>query len=401
MKNKKKGKVIQMLSPENYIRQKARTLPLFECRVNNEWKETGLADIFIARKHTNGNITAGLYLVDLKCLGLKDANYWFNINENEYLDTLEHATQYMEMEKISYTLAHNIIFAGIEFADEYGFKPHKDFTSVVQFILEEDTEDIELLEIECGIGGKPAYVRGPLDDDAKAARVIAQLEKVAGPGNYNIIHNDEEWDEMDETDLERPPSDATFQFKVQLKNISKPPVWRRIVMPSSYTFYDFHVAIQIAFEWTDSHLFVFSPKGFGSSPAITESHGEYLDDWEENKLEANEVFLNEIFDTEKQKYTYIYDFGDTWEHTITLEKIVKGNAKFADCLDGKGKCPPEDCGGIWGYEQLKEILADKKHPEYKEHAEWLGLRKKDTWDPAEFDLKEIRQMMSDVFNELI
>lgn len=187
MAKKNKGKVIQMLSPENYIRQKARTLPLFECRINSEWEETGLANITVARKHTNGNITMGLYLIDLKCLGVKDAHYFFNISESKYREILNDIEEQMEAGPISYTLAHNIIYAGIEFADDYGFKPHRDFTSVAQYILEEDTNDIELMEIECGENGTPLYVQGPLDNDTRARQIIAQLERTAGPGNYDFI----------------------------------------------------------------------------------------------------------------------------------------------------------------------------------------------------------------------
>lgn len=189
MAHKQKGQVVQMLSPENYIRQKARTLPLFECRANNDWKETGLANIMVARKHSNGNITMGIYLVDLKCLGVKDTHYWFNIPESEYRNILERVNEAMEMGPISYTLAHNIVFAGIEFADEFGFKPHNDFTSVSQYVLEEDNEKIELMEIECGIESKPTYIKGPHDSDARSAQILAQLERTAGQGNFSFIDN--------------------------------------------------------------------------------------------------------------------------------------------------------------------------------------------------------------------
>jgi hypothetical protein len=187
MVKKKKGKVIQMLSPENYIRQKARALPLFECFINSDWEENGMANITVARKHSNGNITMGIYLTDLKCLGVKDAFYFFNISEREYGDILEDMAEEMATEPVSYTLAHNIIYAGIEFADDYKFKPHKNFTSVAQHILEEDTDDIELIDIECGKDGKPFYVRGPLDTEKRANQIIAQLEREAGPGNYEVI----------------------------------------------------------------------------------------------------------------------------------------------------------------------------------------------------------------------
>lgn len=407
MAKKQKGKVIQMLTPENYIRQKARTLPVFECRVNVEWNENGLANIIVSRKHTNGNITAGMYLVDLKCLGVKDASYWFNITESEYNEILEYASENMELEAISYTLAHNIIFAGLEFAEDYGFKPHKDFTSVAKFVLDEDSDDIELMEINCGIDDKPAYMRGPFDDDAKVARIIAQLEKFAGPNNYFVIDEEEEddlWDDIledddEDADFEYIPSDTTFQFKVELNGVSDPTVWRRLTLPSNYTFADFHTAIQIAFGWDDAHFYMFSPKGFGSNPQITELAEEEMNEWGEGKLEAEELLLSDIFKTEKQKYTYIYDFGDSWKHIITLEKILAKTILLPDCLGGKGKCPPEDCGGVGGYYGLKEILADKKHPEYSEYAEWVGLEKNERWDVNEFNIEEINNDLKDIFDE--
>ena len=401
MAKKKKGKVIQMLTPENYIRQKARSLPVFECWLNNDWEENGLANILVGRKHSNGHITAGLYLVDLKCLGVKDSAYWFNIPEFEFREILNRASGRMYMESVSYTLVHNIIFAGLEFADDFGFKPYKEFTSVAQYILEEDTDDIEVIEIDCGMDGKPAYIRGPLENDVEAARIIAQLEKSAGPGNYTYIDEMNDRDSMDDDyedeDFDYTPSDTTFQFKIELKGVSDPKVWRRLILPSDYTFMDLHTAIQISFGWEDSHLFMFSPKGFGSNPQITEIDEDEMDDWGEKKLDADELILSDIFRTEKQKYTYIYDFGDSWEHIITLEKILEKPTLYPECLDGNGKCPPEDCGGIGGFYHLKEILSNKEDPEYEEYKEWMGLEDDETWDAEEFNMQEINSELKDIY----
>lgn len=204
MAKKNTGKVIQMLSPENYIRKKARALPIYECVINENWDESKLARLSIARKHTNGNITACFYLVDLMCLGVKDTDYMFNEPLSVYSEHMQMTSEKMATVEVEYALAHNIIFSGLEFAEDYGFKPHKDFTSVTQFMLEEDTDDIELIEIDCGIGGKPTYSRGPFDDDALVKRIIAQLEKSAGEGNYSIVDEfevddyDDDYDEDDD-----------------------------------------------------------------------------------------------------------------------------------------------------------------------------------------------------------
>lgn len=220
MAKKKAGKVIQMLSPENYIRTKARALPIYECLVNPEWKEGGFANIIVARSHTNGNITLCIYLIDLYCLGVKDSYYKFNILRDEYLDIL-HSSQITEPIPISYTLVHNIIYAGLEHAEELGFKPHKDFTSITRFMLEEDTEDVELIEIECGRDGKPLYVSGPFDDERKKNAVIKQLEKTVGVGNFDYItsSSDDEFDreKEDDEDWEKDDFDGfTFEDKKKL-----------------------------------------------------------------------------------------------------------------------------------------------------------------------------------------
>lgn len=127
MAKKVKRKVIQMLSPENYIIQKARTLPLYECIINDDWDESGICNLIVSRKHTNGNLTMEIHLVDLKCLGVKDAMYGHNIYEHEYRELVGEAGKSLNMISIAYPLAHNIVYAGIEFAEEFGFRPHKNF----------------------------------------------------------------------------------------------------------------------------------------------------------------------------------------------------------------------------------------------------------------------------------
>ncbi len=210
-----------MLSPENYIRQKARRLPLHECRINKDWEDSGLAYISVARKHANGNITMGMFLVDLKLLGVKDALYQFNISELEYREVVEELNEKMDTEVVSYTLAHNIIYAGVEFAEDYGFKPHKDFTSVARYILEEDSDAIELIEIECGENDMPLYVRGPFETETRARQIIAQLEAKAGPGNYKVVWlDDEDFFEEDPWDDESDFEDKLDEMEERFEDVS-------------------------------------------------------------------------------------------------------------------------------------------------------------------------------------
>lgn len=217
MAKNKKGKIVQMLNPENYIRKKVRTLVIHECWINTDWEEAQKANILIARKHTNGNFTIGFFLVDLLCLGIKDAHFQFNIFDFHYKEVLEMAGDGIDIKKIDYTLAHNIIFAGLEFADDFGFKPHKNYTSTMQYFLEDDTDDIELMEIVCGHNDQPMYVQGPYENEIEANRIMAQLEKTAGKGNYQFIRekpNDLHFDNdiwEDDIDFEEDSYDNKFE----------------------------------------------------------------------------------------------------------------------------------------------------------------------------------------------
>lgn len=208
-----------MLSPENYIRKKARTLPIFECLVSSEWEETRLPNIVIARKHTNGNITVCTYLVDLGCLGVKDSLFLFNATIIKYNELKEKINAGMEMTEVDYPLVHNIILAGVEYAEEFGFKPCKEYEAVTKFMLEEDTDEIELIEIECGKNDKPLYIQGPFEDISRANWIIAQLENTAGPDNYNFILKigDESIDEYEDDELEEDDEFEGMSFEEKKK----------------------------------------------------------------------------------------------------------------------------------------------------------------------------------------
>lgn len=175
-------------------------------------------------------------------------------------------------------------------------------------------------------------------------------------------------------------------LRIQLAHIKNPPVWRRLTVPGQFSFHKLHLIIQLAFGWENYHLYQFSKDGFGSNEIISVPHEE---DWEEVK-DSKKIKLSEVFKTVRQKYTYIYDFGDSWTHKITVEKLEDTKATKADCLAGKGACPPEDCGGPWGYEELKITLANPKHEEYKSMKEWMGLEKNEKWDADAFVLEATR-----------
>jgi hypothetical protein len=177
-----------------------------------------------------------------------------------------------------------------------------------------------------------------------------------------------------------------FQFKITLKGI-KPPIWRRIQVPEIYTFWDLHVAIQDAMGWDDYHLHEFEvvnpSTGLGVIIGSPTPHevlaGEVLLSGEEK--------IADFFSMENRTASYVYDFGDYWEHKIQLEKVLprEKNIKYPICVKGKRACPPEDCGGVWGYAELLEIINNPEHEEYEEMLEWLGGK----FDPEHFDIREV------------
>lgn len=180
--------------------------------------------------------------------------------------------------------------------------------------------------------------------------------------------------------------DNVYQFKITLNDI-KPKIWRRIQVPETYSFWDLHVAIQDAMGWDDYHLHQFEMVNpstglnsiIGTPDKDSFSFEEILPDWKQK--------IAKFFSMENRVSSYIYDFGDDWIHIIKLEKILPRdiNIDYPICITGKRACPPEDCGGIWGYEDLKRIINDPDNEEHEEMMEWLG----DEFNPEHFDAKEV------------
>lgn len=152
-------------------------------------------------------------------------------------------------------------------------------------------------------------------------------------------------------------SDMTIQFKIQIRDIKKPPVWRRIVIPGNFTFHDLHNTIQSAFGWWDEHLYQFQRYPFDGGWCLKDID-EDDDNWGERPEDARETDVATFIQhMGLEKFVYVYDFGDSWVHDITVEQIDHdADLDHPVCLAGKGACPPEDCGGPWGYEELKEEM---------------------------------------------
>jgi hypothetical protein len=213
-----------------------------------------------------------------------------------------------------------------------------------------------------------------------------------------------------------------YQLRITL-NGTKPPIWRRVAVPPEITLGQLHEVIQIAMGWTDSHLHHFVLRDKSLKPSKDEMaqamrsmlegdddaadavfsrvRGEryfvpkqtpFGDPTELDGQDEDAVTLAEVCPKVKSKLIYEYDFGDGWQHTVEVQKIVEPEpgVEYPVCLAGKKACPPEDCGGVWGYYDLLETVANPKHENHDDMLEWLG----DDFDPEAFDLGEVNAILA-------
>ncbi|MBN1162490.1 plasmid pRiA4b ORF-3 family protein [Patescibacteria group bacterium] len=183
-----------------------------------------------------------------------------------------------------------------------------------------------------------------------------------------------------------------YQLKVILQDI-KPPIWRRLLIPSDATFWELHIAIQDSFGWEDYHLHQFFVGSAWDRNAIHISIPNPEDDWDEGEeaLDEEKIRLEEYLSPDQPKLTYVYDFGDNWEHKIVLEKILPLNPKevYPQVITGKRACPWEDSGGTWGYQDKIEILKDRKHEDHHSLMDWVGVSDISELDIESFDPEEV------------
>lgn len=209
-KKKKPQPTPKTLSPNKYIRLKGRALPIAACYINDDWQQKGIACIVVARQHLSGNYTTGQYLVDTFCLGMKDASAYFNIipkELKELIDQLPHCTE------ITYNEVHNLIYGAIAYAqEEVDIEPHPNF-ELAQYLLEEDTDDIPLIEYEYGKDGKPFFVAQTY---LEASKYLPKLQKRYGESLSYLILGDD-YDNYDNYE----GMDNEFDYDKQEKKIDR------------------------------------------------------------------------------------------------------------------------------------------------------------------------------------
>ena len=174
-----------------------------------------------------------------------------------------------------------------------------------------------------------------------------------------------------------------YQFRIDIKN-AKPAIWRRVLIENTRTFHELHILIQAVFGWDNSHLYQFM---IDRDTIITDTTNPYHEPYFYKEYNDKKTKLSKFFKSEGDMITYVYDFGDDWEHTIKLEKILQHDSKkhYPFLVTGKRATPPEDCGGIWGHERICYFLGEEEDsPEKEEVLEYY-----EGYDPEDFSKEEI------------
>ncbi len=181
-----------------------------------------------------------------------------------------------------------------------------------------------------------------------------------------------------------PEPIPVYQLRITLDGI-KPPIWRRIQVRGDISLFKLHKIIQAAMRWENYHLhqFIVGEDYYAiSSPE---------DDWPMETKNEKRTKLFQVAPSEKARFIYEYDFGDSWYHDILVETILHpvGDQKHPVCLAGKHSRPPEDCGGIGGYYEFLEAVSDPKHPDHEDMLNWAG----GDFDPERFDKEEVNRLL--------
>jgi hypothetical protein len=182
-----------------------------------------------------------------------------------------------------------------------------------------------------------------------------------------------------------------YQFKVTLIGIT-PSIWRRIQVPGGFSLAQLHRALQVALGWENYHLYMFhlGSKKYGP-PDVDEDDDLGL-------IDAKRARLRAVLPGVGAMFTYVYDYGDNWQHELLLEAIVMPDpaTKYPRCIAGERRCPPEDVGGIGGYARYLEAMFDPNHAEHEEMMMWRG-----PFDAEEFSAEKVNQELARKFRSML
>jgi hypothetical protein len=176
---------------------------------------------------------------------------------------------------------------------------------------------------------------------------------------------------------------SVHQLKLTLLEIN-PPIWRRLQVSSAINLRRLHDVIQEAMGWTQSHLYRFEINGV--------EFGEPDPEFGLPIRSAKATQLRKIAPEAGSTFLYEYDFGDSWEHQILVEQVLtpEHGVAYPRCVAGERACPPEDSGGVWGYEEFLRAIRNHRHPEHRAMLEWVG----GSFDPEAFDLRSVNDKLA-------
>jgi hypothetical protein len=174
-----------------------------------------------------------------------------------------------------------------------------------------------------------------------------------------------------------PPGQSVFRLRIQLE-VVRPEVWRRVLVPGAVRLSKLADMLCATMGWKNHHL-----HQFRTADAL---YGMHVEEWDDDEIDEKSVSVLNAFRDER-RFFFDYDFGDSWTHGVLVEDLSWGNhaLKFAVCLDGQNACPPEDVGGVGGYEDFLEAISDPEHQEHERLLDWVG----GSYDPTAFDLASV------------
>jgi len=188
--------------------------------------------------------------------------------------------------------------------------------------------------------------------------------------------------------------DTALRLSITLLDI-EPAIWRRVEVPLDLTLKDLHAVIQAAMGWTNSHLYQFHVGReivAGPGAGATGLEGP-------RTIGSGRVRLAGLISRGVKRFLYVYDMGDDWRHEVRVEKVISADplASYPRFVDGAGRCPPEDIGGIPGFDAFLEAMSDFKHPDHEELSDWYG----GPFDPAELDKDAVRKRLARIAARLL
>lgn len=179
----------------------------------------------------------------------------------------------------------------------------------------------------------------------------------------------------------------SVQLRIELKGV-KPSVWRCVLVPESITLGKLHVVLQTVMGWGGGHLHEYEVDGLRYGMKDPEL------DFGEPVADERRMRLKTLIERGVRRLTYVYDFGDDWEHLIKIEDLVLPRTSTSSilCIAGANACPPDDVGGVWGYDEFRAAITDPQHEQHQEMTHWIGY----PFDPAAFDIEAVNQMLATI-----